>query len=113
MSLLLIDIGNSTIHWAIQAPGQTLSAMQSNSYRNENIDAILTAHWSALKPISRVMIASVASEAVNLCVQHWLQQQWQITPQFVHAEARGHGVHNAYVEPQQLGSDRWMAMVAA
>lgn len=113
MSLLLIDIGNTAIHWAIKNPDQSLSAMQSCVYRKENIETLLTARWSALSSIAAVVICSVASDEHNQSVQQWIEQQWQLVPQFVHAKASGYGIQNAYAEPQKLGADRWAAMVAA
>lgn len=113
MSLLLIDIGNTAIHWATKPAGQSLSAMQTCSYHNETITELLTAQWSRLETVSAVVISSVATESINQSVQQWLQRHWRVTPQFIRAEASGHGIQNAYREPQRLGTDRWAAMVAA
>ena len=34
-------------------------------------------------------------------------------PQLLRAKPAGHGVSNSYPEPEALGSDRWLALIAA
>jgi type III pantothenate kinase len=43
----------------------------------------------------------------------WVNQHWQLSVEYVHPAASGFGVTNAYSEPQDLGVDRWLAIIAA
>jgi len=38
---------------------------------------------------------------------------WDLEPRFFTSKPQGCGVTNAYIEPEQLGADRWMALVGA
>lgn len=113
MSLLLIDIGNTSIHWAAQETGQTLSPMQTCIYRDQEIDKTLTSNMTGMIGIESIYISSVANEKANQSIQEWFLSHWKISPQFIISKSSGYGVNNAYAVPEQLGSDRWAAMVGA
>jgi type III pantothenate kinase len=40
-------------------------------------------------------------------------QTWQVEPEFVTSSAAAGEVRNAYPQPQQLGVDRWLAIIGA
>ena len=113
MSLLLIDVGNSAIHWAVKKLDQALSPMQSCVYREEKIDSLLTSNLSRMTNIEKVLISSVVGERVNTSIQQWFLKYWKVSPQFMTSAASGYGIHNAYADHTKLGSDRWAAMIAA
>ena len=57
--------------------------------------------------VSNVAGAKVEHRIRDACaVRHW-------SPKFITAQAMQCGVRNAYARPGQLGSDRWVALVAA
>jgi len=113
MSLLLIDIGNTFIHWAVQETGQALSSMQTCIYREEAIEKILTSNMSEMTAIKKIYISSVAGEKLNMSVKEWFLSHKEVLPQFIISKNSGYGVNNAYAVPEQLGADRWAAIVGA
>jgi type III pantothenate kinase len=42
-----------------------------------------------------------------------MQQSWAMEPEFAVSSAAAFGVRNAYAEPERMGADRWVAMIAA
>jgi len=60
----------------------------------------------------QVMVANVAGEAVASAIAAALTG-WDVSPCFVHSEAKRAGVSNGYIHPGQLGVDRWCALIGA
>lgn len=113
MSRLYIDIGNTAIHWAVMQAHQSLSPMQTYVYQGMQPETLAPTLWVGHPAVEAVLISSVASSALNVAIQDWFIQQHGIAPQFVTSPAEGLGLRNAYREPANLGTDRWLAMVAA
>jgi type III pantothenate kinase len=110
--ILLIDIGNTRIKWA-QLERGTLgpqsAAVHSKWTVNEFIDSVLQ---PSARP-QRVLISNVGGDAIAEAATAALARTWQMEAQFVHSTAAAGGVRNAYVEPQKLGVDRWLAVIGA
>ncbi len=112
---LLLDLGNSRLKWATETRGR-MSPMTAMDYRQPDFLRDLTRHWQALSP-PKPDIVAVAS----VSAQHWLhellrlsQQLWPQARQIVpRSAAFGFGVQNAYAQPEKLGIDRWLALIAA
>jgi type III pantothenate kinase len=102
---ILIDCGNSRLKWAVVEDGQW-RAQGSSDYTD----------WSALKAHltmgTRCFIASVASPVREQELAALLQATGVATT-WLTAEAELCGVKNSYLNPQQLGVDRWMGLIAA
>jgi len=110
--MLLVDIGNSNLKWAWLQNGQ-ISPLESNAYR-ANGGAAQTCHsWSHAARPYRVIVANVAGQKIADELQQWVITEWGITLEFITATAQEMGVINAYSEPEQLGVDRWLALIAA
>ncbi len=108
---LLIDIGNSRLKWAIHhntviTPGKPIPAEPGK------LDDVFTKCWSTIKPPARVLVSNVAGYQLAETLTEWVQQNWYITTEFVQSEASAHGVFNAYTDPQKLGVDRWLGLLA-
>lgn len=96
---LLVDLGNSRAKWAWLAQGQ-LGAMQAGTL----------AELLRQPPPSQLWLSSVAASAQLA----QLQQAWPTSVcHVVSSEVAAGGVINGYREPQRLGVDRWLALVAA
>src|SRR5262245_47040446 len=110
--ILLIDIGNTRIKWA-QLDRGTLgpqsAAVHSKWTANEFIDSVLQ---PSARP-QRVLISNVGGAAIAEVATAALTRTWQMEAQFVQSTAAAGGVRNAYVEPQKLGVDRWLAVIGA
>ncbi|MBA4381258.1 MAG: type III pantothenate kinase [Sideroxydans sp.] len=106
--MLLLDIGNSRIKWALVQEGR-----QVNVGAFENSASVsLQQEFAALTVPSRVLVSNVAGEDVARRVRE-LCTAWVRPLDFVSAKIEQCGVRNGYAQPQRLGSDRWAALIAA
>src|SRR5690554_7708146 len=110
--ILLIDIGNSRIKWTtIQS--KVMADSENFPRGKTGIKMALTKAWKYLEGISSVFVSNVTGEKTAVQLIEWLEKNWQITPTFVDSEKKCFGVVNSYEQPQKLGIDRWLAIVAA
>ncbi len=111
--ILLVDAGNTRIKWAVLENGVLHSG--GAILRHGGADGVdpLSAPWAALTPPRRLLIANVAGAEFAASFGAWTQRIWGLQAEFVSAQAKGFGVTNGYTEPQLLGVDRWLALVAA
>ncbi len=109
---LLIDIGNTRLKWACQDDGR-LSPADAIVYETGNLENELAIIWQDFNTPQDVWISSVAQQGVNEIIERYLNSHWGITPNFIQSSRAFLGVTNSYTEPHKLGSDRWLAMVAA
>lgn len=110
--LLLIDIGNSRIKWSSAAedgPGDMVVA----DWPDGGLDAYANSHWRALAAPSRVIVSNVRGDDVATQLTGWARRTWQVAPEFIRPQKTACGIVNAYAEPEQMGADRWAALVAA
>ncbi len=109
--ILLVDIGNSQIKWTtIQS--KVLADSQYFSRPKTGIKAALNKAWKSLDDIEAVFVSNVAGDKIAAQLTEWIDKQWKLTPVFVQSEKRRFGVTNAYEQPETLGVDRWLAIVA-
>jgi|TARA_B110001469_G_scaffold18849_1_gene19354 type III pantothenate kinase len=105
---LLVDCGNTRLKWRLQKHGvvQSSGAMSVNDVNLAQLQASLP------NTVSALYWASVAGDELGLCIAAWAQQN--NTPcQQITTQDHFHNLSNGYQHPQQLGVDRWLAMVAA
>lgn len=110
--ILLLDIGNSRIKWAWLTGGilhHTGAAPHQEADWRAEFETVNTA---GLRPV-RVLASNVAGDEFAQALTIWCEQQWQVPPEFVLAQASAYGVSNAYQDHAQLGSDRWVALIGA
>lgn len=106
--MLLLDIGNSRCKWALVESGiWTRQGVLENGEL-----AHLANRIGGLQPSTRVLVSNVAGDAIAAQLRECLAAM-QCEPEFIKAEAERCGVRNGYRMPQQLGSDRWAALIAA
>jgi type III pantothenate kinase len=109
---LLIDIGNTRIKWTV-LDGQRLAHQHAAPYAGWTAAQIRGQILAKLPRPQRVLIANVGGEAIGALVASTIQTSCDVAAEFVHATAVASGVRNGYRNPQQLGVDRWLAMIAA
>lgn len=105
---LLIDAGNTRIKWAAQSAAGSIGTSGACGHKD----------WSALnhsrivgeKP-REIWVSSVASAEINRCITTACETSWGLSPQFVASSAMACGVSNAYLRPERLGVDRWLACI--
>ena len=102
---LLLDAGNTSLKWAVVEDGRWHATGRSDY-----------ADWSALTAQLGggidCFIASVTSAAHEQQIATLLEAAG-IPPTWLTAEADFEDVKNTYLNPGQLGVDRWMALIAA
>ena len=105
---LLIDAGNTRIKWALLAGEEWLHLAAVPSDQAHTLGARV-AHLPAVNEVwvSNVAGADVARYIRSACTA----RGWQA--QFISAQKQQCGVSNGYQLSEQLGSDRWAALIAA
>ncbi|MEM7027683.1 MAG: type III pantothenate kinase [Pseudomonadota bacterium] len=109
---LLLDIGNSAISWLLRDDREII---QKNRffYEIENIEQIFQEHFSSLTEINTVLISSVLASEQNKRISDWCKAKWDPTVWQAETSSEFAGLINSYTEPQKLGVDRWLSMIAA
>ncbi len=105
---LLIDAGNSRLKWAWW-DGASLDGVSAAA--NAGLD--FAALWRSGKNAGAIWVASVASAASNALLADTLRARFGVEPAFVATRAQACGVRVAYANPQNLGVDRFLGMIAA
>ena len=108
---LLLDLGNTRLKWAVIDDGSW--AARGAVAWEEDVPAVLAQAWSQLAPPQRVLGASVVDAAREVQLERVIAERFARQVQWVRTPAEACGVRNAYAEPERLGVDRFLAMVAA
>ncbi len=113
--LLLIDVGNTMIKWALSdaataTPGKWL---ESGAAAHKDTDHLRESLRD--RPVSRALVSNVAGKAVRERLQALLQacQPNPVIPEWFASTAEHAGVRNSYRNPAQLGCDRFAALIGA
>lgn len=111
--ILLVDIGNTRIKWAwLQAGG--ICRADAIVHGQKRIDILLMKALQELPKPTGICLASVGSKALRLQFIEATKYLWpNIILQEIHTVKNAHGISNLYSEPEKLGVDRWLAMLAA
>ncbi len=112
MRTLLIDIGNTNLKWSWLQNGER-SPLEQASYQADGVAAQASRHWPHAEKPGQVVVANVAGQQVEDELQQWVDSEWGIAIELVTASAQQLGVRNGYTCPEQLGVDRWLALLAA
>ncbi|NJD05972.1 MAG: type III pantothenate kinase [Methylococcaceae bacterium] len=109
---LLVDAGNSRIKWALAKPD---GLDPGAPFRSEaaGLTERLEHHWATLPPPTSVTISNVAGVASGDTLHGWITRHWGLTPYFARVQAKAYGITTRYEQPERLGVDRWLALVAA
>lgn len=109
---LLIDIGNTRLKWGFTHANQLTMGQALVNHQLSRAD--LVESWKALPPPQRIGIACVSAGSLPDLVQSVAVELWpNIEIIRVKSQADGFGVRNAYRQPEKLGVDRWLALIAA
>ena len=111
MTRLLLDLGNTRLKWALR-DGDGWRANGAVAW-NENVADALAEAWSSLPQPAAVFGASVVDAPREARVAASVAAAFGHEPRWLRTPAEACGVRNAYAEPQKLGVDRFLAMVAA
>ena len=110
--ILLLDIGNSFVKWCELDDGQLSDAGEALHAGEELLDVFDDA-WRGLTQPKAIWVSNVAGNELAEILQEWLQDNWGLSPHYVKSTDVFGEVRNAYAKPEQLGVDRWLALLAA
>lgn len=107
--LLLLDVGNTRLKWAQAEDGQ-ITAHGVIVHAGTPADALSALAVDVPDAIRIVSVTGAAHERAldTLCLARWRQR-----PLHARSQVEQLGLHNGYAQPQRLGADRWVAMLAA
>ena len=111
--ILLLDAGNSRLKWAWVANGgfRFGGAIER---ADQPPRELFRALWTDLESVpERMVVANVAGDSFRRSLTAWVRRRWGITPEYPRPQAQAFGIVNGYRNPEQLGVDRWFALVAA
>ena len=106
--LLAVDSGNTRIKWGLH-DGHTWLKQGAVAQGKK---ALLEQEWKSLREPSRIVISNVGGTEAKAALSEVISR-WEAEPLWITAVAYQCGVRNYYTYPEQLGSDRWAALVAA
>jgi len=108
---LLIDMGNTRLKWGITTGGQIItgqSLLNTRINRHELIEL-----WKGIRPPRRLAVSCVSANRLLELVQSVAFELWlDVDVILVKPQAQAFGVINAYQQPEKLGVDRWLSLVA-
>ena len=110
--ILAIDAGNSRVKWGWHdgrewASIATVSLIEFAA-ANHDINPFAATHENP----ERIVISNVAGEGAHQLLVNWTSI-FEADPVWLTGEAERCGVKSRYERPEQLGPDRWAALVAA
>lgn len=107
MPILAVDAGNSRIKWGLWDGSWSHQDWVATSEL-----ARLAVEWTTL-PAPRLLVAcSVAAPPVAEWIETWARRSG-VRLRWVVSQREECGVRNGYLDPSQLGADRWAALIAA
>ncbi|MGQ9660587.1 MAG: type III pantothenate kinase [Thermochromatium sp.] len=109
---LLIDIGNTNLHWTAHGAGSEWAVQVVRHSGAIPLD--LLAAWEGIQqPPERLIVSHVGAPTVAEALRQVSRALWRIEPEFVRVRASAAGVRIAYAHPEHFGVDRWLALIAA
>jgi type III pantothenate kinase len=102
--VLLIDEGNTSIKSVVMAD------FPNGIIRSNSVDDLLFL-LPTLKNITDIYLASVASDTLFLKLSAYCQKQ-RVNFHHIVTEREAFGIRNSYEVVENLGVDRWLAMIA-
>jgi type III pantothenate kinase len=112
LSNIVIDVGNACIKWA-RADAGGLSDRGRASHLDGWAPALRQLAAGLPDRATRVLVANVAGDEAREQVANVVLQRTGIEARFARTQAEQLGVRCAYAQPDRLGVDRWVALLAA
>lgn len=108
---LLVDMGNTRLKWAVARAGQITagSPLVNNRVNQEELVGL----WENIYRPKRLVVSCVSANRLLELVQSVALELWpDVDIILVKSQAQAFGVINAYQQPEKLGVDRWLALIA-
>ena len=111
---ILIDIGNTRVKWkavSVEAGSETHHFLYQSTTFIKDVEKSLVGKINT--QISHVYVSNVAGEEIKIKLIQWFVDKFQVEPVFAQSQRKMHGLVSAYIHPEQLGVDRFLAMLGA
>lgn len=110
---LLIDIGNSRIKWCFEQNGIIQTSFAINYKKNSFIKTLENSWVQVDKPPQKIAISSVTAQQISEQIIELAKKKWpKIQILIAKSSAYALSVTNAYSQPNKLGIDRWLTLIA-
>lgn len=106
--ILDLDIGNTRTKWALSE--SDASRCSTGCFLTKDIGQVMSV--LPVRSVTRVRAASVVHKASST-LQSWVQSELDRAVEFAVVEDGCGGLTCGYREPERLGVDRWLALLAA
>jgi type III pantothenate kinase len=103
---LLVDIGNTRLKSAL-LDGERWQSIEA--VPGAEVDGAL---WKNIHNVDAAWIASVASADVTERTSAHIRDRFGVAAHIVRSSAESCGVRNAYADPEKLGVDRFLSLIA-
>lgn len=107
--ILDLDVGNSRVKWRLSASHGPKGSMSYASIGGIE-EKTFRPHDGS---ISRIRVSSVRSANCRSTLDTWAKAVYGVSPEYAVSAARVGKVCNGYDNPETLGVDRWLALLAA
>lgn len=106
--ILDLDVGNTRLKWrCVDSQGKVLArGVQSN-------DDEFVALPRQLGVPQRIRVACVRDASFKVHLQARIRDSWGLEAEFAKSMLHAAGVTSAYPQPENLGVDRWLSLLAA
>ena len=119
--LLEVDAGNTRIKWRLRNQddnGDWQTVAQNFVFAQEKVPSAfidLGRQFESLQmgKIKHMLVCNVRGHGFRKVFTTVMEEKWHIKPEFAVVSANACGVINGYQEFERLGTDRWLAMLAA
>lgn len=108
---LVVDIGNSFLKWTLVENGPWRKGCPVPL--QEDINAMLNRIWGNIDPPKNVLVSNVSGRRVMTALGAWTAANWGMEPLLFQSAERFQNIRNGYRVPEQLGCDRWAAIIGA
>lgn len=105
---LQIDVGNTLLKWRVLSGDEVVARGVEPTVKEDCLSEFSL--WYGLESISIACVASIEVRAKLMAVCHRCRPD--ITPFVADVQSRFNVVECGYEKPEQLGVDRWLALVA-
>jgi type III pantothenate kinase len=109
---LLIDIGNTRLKWCLEEKGR-FEKVHPIEYKAVAFEKELHSIWSQIKSPCLLAISSVSEKVITTQVINIAKKLWPLARIFIaKSTSIAFSVSNAYKQPESLGVDRWLGLIA-
>lgn len=105
--ILLIDIGNTCIKSALW--DGALRVDEPVVHHDKPLELFAQRSWPAVSVVWMSLVPRMNDVSGWTAV---VQQKLGVTPQIARSQSEWNGLRSAYAQPEKLGVDRWLTMVA-